>query len=114
MRSRWFKSSFSGSEHTCVEVRFSGKTAFIRDSKYLMDPRNDPAQQPVIELPVSRWEAFLVSVVGPAQCADPALPRIASSAFGVSMTAAETTLLFTVDEWAAFVAGVAIGEFAAA
>lgn len=114
MRSRWFKSSFSGSEHTCVEVRFHGETVQIRDSKYLLESGNDPARQPVIEVPASRWESFLASVVTPVQETDSAVPSVLRSVFGVSVVAGDDTLWFTVPEWAAFVAGVEVGEFAAA
>ncbi|MFI1460309.1 DUF397 domain-containing protein [Nocardia carnea] len=114
MRSSWYKSSFSGSEHTCVEVRFAGKTVFIRDSKYRRNPGNDPARQPVIEVPISRWEAFLASAVTPGTTSDPELPVVISSAFGVTVSAAQKSLRFTNDEWSAFIAGIVGGEFTAA
>lgn len=110
----WFKSSFSKEAANCVEVRFSGDSVFVRDSKYLRVPGNDRARQPVIEVPAFRWTAFLASVIDPNRVADPALPAIVRTPFGISVTAGETSLLFTADEWIAFVAGVEVGEFAAA
>lgn len=112
--SAWFKSSFSKEAANCVEVRITGKSVLVRDSKYLRDPANDPAHQPVIDVPSARWEAFLASVVEYGQSTDPELPNVVSTASGVEVTAGDTTLRFTVDEWVAFVAGVAVGEFAAA
>lgn len=85
----------------------------IRDSKYLREPGANPVRQPVIEVPASHWTAFLASVIESEQVVDPVLPSVVCSAFGVSVTAGDTSLRFTVAEWAAFVAGVGVGEFAA-
>ncbi|MBF6439275.1 DUF397 domain-containing protein [Nocardia cyriacigeorgica] len=114
MYSRWFKSSFSGSEHTCVEVRFAGDSVLIRDSKYLGEPGNDPARQPVIEVPVERWKAFLEAATDPGRIVVGDLPVVTSSPFGVSVSASGVVLSFTIAEWAAFTAGIAAGEFLAA
>lgn len=86
----------------------------IRDSKYLLESGNDPLRQPMIEVPASRWEDFLSNVVDPAQGTDPTLPAVMRSVFGVSVVAGDASLWFTIPEWAAFVAGVEVGEFAAA
>jgi hypothetical protein len=56
---QWRKSSHSqGSEH-CVEVRFTDDSVYVRDSKYLRDPANDPAAQPIIAVPADEWDSFL-------------------------------------------------------
>ncbi|WP_327142332.1 DUF397 domain-containing protein [Nocardia sp. NBC_01327] len=60
-RTTWRKSSFSGDGGggNCVEVKFSGCSVLIRDSKYLRDPANDPARQPVVAVPLQEWDVFL-------------------------------------------------------
>lgn len=113
MRS-WFKSSFSGSEHTCVEVRFAGESVLMRDSKYLRAPGADPARQPVIDVPAARWEAFLHSVVDGESPPGTGLPVVARGADGVVVSLGGVSLRFTEAEWEAFVSGIAMGEFAAA
>ncbi|MBF6416125.1 DUF397 domain-containing protein [Nocardia cyriacigeorgica] len=114
MHSRWFKSSFSGSEHTCVEVRFAGESVLMRDSKYLRVPGADPARQPVIEVPAARWGVFLDSVVDGGSSAGAGLPVVARGVDGVVVSSGGVSLRFTEAEWSAFVSGIATGEFAAA
>lgn len=48
----WFKSSFSGSGGTCVQVRFAAGGVQVRDSKV--------ADGPVLEFNRGEWEAFLL------------------------------------------------------
>lgn len=112
--STWFKSSFSKEAANCVEVRFRGDSVFIRDSKYLRVPGNDPKRQPVIEVPVALWEAFLKAVMDPALDVVADLPVITSSPSGVSVSAVGVVLHFTLAEWTAFTSGIASGEFLAA
>ncbi|MQY20073.1 DUF397 domain-containing protein [Nocardia macrotermitis] len=57
--STWRKSSYStGSDH-CVEVKFADDTVYIRDSKYLRNPANTPANQPILAVPAADWDNFL-------------------------------------------------------
>ncbi|MEV6771310.1 DUF397 domain-containing protein [Nocardia sp. NPDC051030] len=58
----WFKSAHSDHGAACVEVRFDGDLVLIRDSKYLREPGNDPAAQPIIAVSVAAWDAFIAGV----------------------------------------------------
>ncbi|MFE6857605.1 DUF397 domain-containing protein [Nocardia sp. NPDC057668] len=59
----WRTSSYSGSNGgECVEVAFDGDLVLIRDSKYLRDPANDPARQPMLAVSGAVWAAFLAGV----------------------------------------------------
>ncbi|WP_067818179.1 DUF397 domain-containing protein [Nocardia inohanensis] len=60
----WRKSSYSGDGGggNCVEVRLAEVAVLIRDSKYLRDPANDPAAQPIISLAGPEWDAFLSAI----------------------------------------------------
>ncbi|MEU0539635.1 DUF397 domain-containing protein [Nocardia sp. NPDC005978] len=58
----WFKSSRSNDGPNCVEVAFDGDLVLIRDSKYLRDPANDPARQPMLAVSGAVWAAFLAGV----------------------------------------------------
>ncbi|MBF6234489.1 DUF397 domain-containing protein [Nocardia farcinica] len=112
--STWFKSSFSKEAANCVEVRFAGDAVLVRDSKYLRDPGNDPARQPVIEISAMRWGAFLAYAVDPGVAPEPGLPVIVRGAHGVVVSLGGVSLHFTGAEWTAFTSGIAVGEFAAA
>jgi len=48
----WFKSSRSTNANACVEVRFNGKTVYVRDSKEL-------GAGPIIAIPAAQWVSFL-------------------------------------------------------
>jgi len=113
----WRKSSYSGSNGgECVEVAFDGDRVLIRDSKYLRDPSNDPAKQPIIAQPADSWPAFLrLAAVGTAVQV-PGLRSVEHHASGgLTITATDgTALTYTQSEWAAFTAGIKAGEFAAA
>ncbi|MGW0050119.1 DUF397 domain-containing protein [Nocardia cyriacigeorgica] len=112
----WRKSSRSGDGGggNCVEVKFDGDVVLIRDSKYLRNPANDPAEQPVITLSADKWETFIGAVAGKSTRSRQAFPRIEQTSRGVHLHSGNTTLTFTHQEWAAFTAGIHGGEFAAA
>lgn len=116
MTGQWRKSSFSqGSEH-CVEIRESGDAILIRDSKYLRDPANDPALQPIISIATHDWAAFLRLALGipaPRPSRLPSIDRLPGG--GVALRdRSGTTLTYTAPEWRAFALGIGAGEFAAA
>lgn len=115
-RHGWFKSSKSNDGPNCVEVRFDGDLVHLRDSKYLRDPANDPATQPLITLKAEDWDSFLTAAAADEVNARNDQPAILRHPTGqVSVRAQDgTTLTFTADEWDAFTAGVRDGEFAAA
>ncbi|MEG8182577.1 DUF397 domain-containing protein [Nocardia terpenica] len=111
----WFKSSFSKEAASCVEVSFVGDTVLIRDSKYLREPSNVPAAQPIIELSAADWTHFLSLALGRPTPSVPAIHSITHhSDDTVTITATNnTTLTYTPTEWSAFLAGIQAGEFAA-
>src|SRR5690606_13688983 len=86
----WRKSSYSNhGGASCVEVMFAGTQVRVRDSKYLRDPANDPARQPVIAIPAHLWHAFLDLATGYREASDPALPTVTARLDGsVSIQAA--------------------------
>ena len=106
---RWFKSSRSGSgENNCVETRFDSVTVRIRDSKY----QGSLAAQPVITVTTQQWTQFLDVLAGTSTSS--ALRMVIEDNGFVTLASAGTALTFTPTEWAAFTAGVALGEFAVA
>ncbi|ATL66160.1 DUF397 domain-containing protein [Nocardia terpenica] len=112
----WRKSSFSqGSDH-CVEVQFTDAAVSIRDSKYLRNPANDPAAQPIITVPTEHWGMFLQLAAGRLEGDFPGLPSIERhDDGGVSIRSQDgITLSYTPAEWIAYVSGIRAGEFAAA
>ena len=112
--SSWFKSSFSKDAASCVEVRFTPGTVLIRDSKYLRDPANPPAAQPIITIPAESWPTFLALVLGH-DVTGTNLPTLTPhSDGGVTLTSAGTALTYTPAEWIAYTSGIRAGEFAAA
>ena len=48
----WFKSSYSSSSVSCVEVRFDGDAVLVRDSK-------NRAHGPSLAVTTTEWAAFL-------------------------------------------------------
>ena len=92
---------------TCVEVRVEGDLFLIRDSK-----QNDLGEsQPMLQFERSAYRAFLRATVG----AEPAIGERAPVVIEhqpdghVALRAAAdpaTTLIYTAEEWAAWVAGV--------
>ncbi|MFF0491854.1 DUF397 domain-containing protein [Nocardia sp. NPDC004068] len=116
IRRGWRKSTFSNNGGaSCVEVNFVGNQVLVRDSKYLRDSANDPATQPVLSMSATLWPSFCTHSMNPTSESDATgLPRIVRHADGhVSVTNddASVELVFTPDEWTAFIEGVRAGEF---
>ncbi|MEU2034940.1 DUF397 domain-containing protein [Nocardia amamiensis] len=109
----WRKSSYSSGEGQCVEVRFDTAAVYIRDSKYLRDPSNDPAAQPAIAIEANSWPVFLTVAAGSVPDLVDHIPSIERTKDGGTVVRATdgTTLHYTSAEWDAFVAGIRAGEF---
>ncbi|WP_345496414.1 DUF397 domain-containing protein [Nocardia callitridis] len=110
----WFKSSYSDHGNACVEVRFEGENALLRDSKY----QGLEEVRPIITVPVVVWSHFLQAAMDntDSRRAMPGHPAIQHTASGeTTITDADgTSLSYTAAEWAAFISGVRAGEFSSA
>ncbi|WP_069166827.1 DUF397 domain-containing protein [Nocardia altamirensis] len=116
-RHGWRKSSLSNNGgQSCVEVRFGTDVVYIRDSKYLRDPANDLARQPIITIPLNRWSEFLDHAAGYRSAVSEGVPVVDVRADGgADICAADgTTLTYTTSEWRAFTWSIGAGEFVAA
>jgi hypothetical protein len=110
----WFKSSYSTGACTCIEVRFDDGRVQIRDSKYLQDPTNDPATQPIVDVSMESWFPFLSDVTGSVLARRNAELAVEAGHDGtrtIRSRVTGTALVYTAQEWVAFVAGVEDGEF---
>ncbi|WP_063062220.1 DUF397 domain-containing protein [Nocardia sienata] len=116
-RLHWRTSSYSGTNGgQCVQVAFGSQTVFIRDSKYLRDPANDPAVQPIIAIDSTLWPRFLDHVkAGSGHPLGDGLPEIEQRTDGYIVLRDSDTeapaMVFTPTEWAAFIAGAKAQEF---
>ncbi|MGQ4599985.1 DUF397 domain-containing protein [Nocardia sp. R6R-6] len=114
LRHGWRKSSYSNNGGaSCVEINFAGETILLRDSKYLRDPSNDPAAQPIIAIEVHSWPVFLAAAAGSGSDSAGGIPSIERTQDGGAVVRAAdgATLVYTSAEWDAFVAGIRAGEF---
>jgi hypothetical protein len=112
-RTGWRKASYSNDTGECVEVCFNTDIVLIRDSKYLRNPANDPALQPIIKIAAATWRSFLETVASGEQDTRPGIPAIEQHRDGGATLRADdgTALTYTAAEWAAFTAGVRAREF---
>lgn len=107
MSAHWFKSSFSGTEKTCVEISHRRDAVLIRDSKY-----TGPAEaQPVLTVAPANWSALLGLALNQESGAVADLTISVDQDGGATVTAGEAALAFNAAEWIAFGKGVAAGEF---
>jgi predicted secreted Zn-dependent protease len=103
----WFKSSYSASNASCVEVRFDTHTVSIRDTK-------DNGNGPTITVTPTQWTTFLATLNDqPTTQTSRALTTRNTPDQGTILraTATGTTLQFTKTEWDMFLAGVHTHEF---
>ncbi|EHR53459.1 protein of unknown function (DUF397) [Saccharomonospora marina XMU15] len=103
----WFKSRFSPSQETCVEVRFDGPLVHLRDSK-------DLEIGPVISISVTEWQGFVDEVLGVAAAGSNHAVRIEhldDGAVRLRAIRGGVALTYTSSEWAAFTAGARHGQF---
>lgn len=109
MTTPWYRSSFSGSADSCVEVRFHDDKVLIRDSKYHTSGAN-----PIIALTSGEWIDFLSSLDGGTRRDRTAGPLgIVTTGTDTSLVEAKSGIILTFSsfEWLAFVTGVKAGEF---
>ncbi|MGW5383946.1 DUF397 domain-containing protein [Nocardia sp. NPDC003963] len=106
----WHKSTYSDHGAACVEVNTDADPVLVRDTKY-----TGPAdQRPVIAVPADVWPQFLAAALGEHPGAlDTRIPAIEHHAptGQTSLTdEAGTRLIYTRDEWDAFLSAVRDGE----
>ncbi|MFJ4652119.1 DUF397 domain-containing protein [Nocardia sp. NPDC088792] len=108
----WRTSSYSGNTGgNCVEVASDGAQVFIRDSKYRRDASNDLLREPIIAVTLTEWANLVEAAVNASKAATEPAIEIDDAGCAVFRSANALTLSFTPQEWAAFVAGAADGEF---
>lgn len=113
-RLNWIKATRSSSSSSCVEVAPTGPVVLVRDSKFLTNPDNRGLEneQPIIEIPASRWSHFLQLVLDGATDGGKDLPLIEYRNDGrVSLRVDSVVLIYTPAEWDAFCDGIQKGEF---
>jgi len=106
-RDGWFKSSFSSSSSSCVEVRFDTDLVSIRDSK------NRDINEPIITVTADEWTRFLDSLRHGTIPGAVGLLTVEPTGNGSLLRARgqSPTLRFTSAEWRAYLAGVHAREF---
>lgn len=104
-RITWRKSSYSTATGNCVEVAPTGHNVVIRHSKH--------PTAGTITFPRDAWAAFLHDAIRDAPSSTNgivAITKIDTDTLVRSLTT-QVELRFDQDEWTAFLAGVADGEF---
>ncbi|MFD7844218.1 DUF397 domain-containing protein [Nocardia sp. NPDC059764] len=103
------KSTFSGGDHTCVEIAHGVDRVLIRDSKYT-GPSPD---QPTLAITPGIWPAFLDLVLsgGSGRIGDQLIINVFADGSATLSETYGTMLEFNTAEWDAFTKGVANGEF---
>lgn len=113
-RDGYVKSSFSEGGGQCVLVRRQegDPSIFLRDSKYERNPRNQPEDEPIIEMPATAWTSFAALALDSAHEVVAGCPNVELNGGGVVLRGiGGTALMFTAYEWDAFRAGLINGEF---
>ncbi|MFF0492500.1 DUF397 domain-containing protein [Nocardia sp. NPDC004068] len=109
--STWTKSTFSDHGNACVEVLVQNDSVLIRDSKFT----GDPTSQPIIFVPVTLWSEFMSTITdGGKQDRPRGIPGVNYDATNGTTTltdSAGTTLVYTEEEWTAFIAGIRADQF---
>ncbi|WP_330178928.1 DUF397 domain-containing protein [Nocardia sp. NBC_01503] len=109
MSAHFFKSTYSGSNGTCVEIAHRSASVLIRDSKY----KGPADSEPVIVVPEGHWSDFLRLALNRTSGRVGDLLTLTMRADdGVTLyDGAGISLAYNVDEWDAFAKGVADGQF---
>lgn len=109
MSDRFLRSSFSGSEGTCVEVAHHADAVLIRDSKFAGPSESEP----ILAVSPALWPSFLDLVLGGSggRIGDQLSVNVFTDGSASLGNPANVTLEYTAAEWDAFVKGVANGEF---
>ncbi|MGQ4618209.1 DUF397 domain-containing protein [Nocardia sp. R7R-8] len=110
VRTGWFTSTRSNNGNQCVEVRFDGDAVLIRDSKYRRDPANRPADEPVITVTAAEWTAFLDAVRTRGRSNGELRAHPVADGH-TALRHGAVTLVYTPEEWNAFLLGAHAGEF---
>ncbi|WP_249644498.1 DUF397 domain-containing protein [Nocardia sputi] len=110
VRTGWFTSTRSNNGNQCVEVRFDGDAVLIRDSKYRRDPANRPAEEPVITVTAAEWTAFLDTLRTRGRSSGELRAHTAANGH-TTLRHGGITLVYTPEEWDAFLLGAYDGEF---
>jgi hypothetical protein len=103
----WFKSSFSGTENTCVEIAHRPDAILMRDSKYT----GSADEQPIVSVRQELWPAFLDLALSttPATLEDVSISLHPSG--GATITTGSTALVYDAAEWDTFTKGITDGQF---
>lgn len=107
MSSKFFKSTFSGGDQTCVEVAHSSDVVLIRDSKF----SGSPYEQPVVSIAPALWREMLNLVLSNESGAVGNVRIAVHPDASATIADQAVSLTYNTDEWDAFMKGVADGEF---
>ena len=108
----WHTSSFTENGSGCVEIKHEDGRVLVRDTKYLRDPANDLAAEPILAMPLTAWPGFLTAALDPSAtlpAGAPAIHRLGDG--GAIFRSGGTELVYNAREWDAFTAGIRNGEF---
>ncbi|AXK86901.1 DUF397 domain-containing protein [Nocardia farcinica] len=112
MSTRFYESSYSGANNSCVEVAHRSDAVLIQDSKYT----GNRSSQPRIRVARSEWPSVLDLAVSrrSGRVGDLTVDVASDGSSiltGPSEAGDKVTLHYTPTEWDAFAKGVVDGEF---
>lgn len=109
MSAHFYKSTYSGSNGTCVEVARGSAVVLIRDSKYTGPVHS----QPILTVPEECWAGFLERARSRTSGRVGELLTVAvHTEGGATLSDGQGVMLeYNADEWDAFIKGVADGQF---
>ncbi|MFJ9365094.1 DUF397 domain-containing protein [Nocardia sp. NPDC101769] len=109
MSAKFFRSTFSGSEGTCVEVAHRPDRVLVRDSKYTGSSHG----QPLLAIAPGLWPTFLDLVLSgnSGRIGEQLSVNVFVDGSATLGNPQGVTLEYDPAEWDAFTKGVANGEF---